>query len=632
MASFFARSGPGELLARYSFLEPLLEGRRVLEIGAAAATDGASALVLADKGAAAVLSIEPDEKSLAVARTAGHHPFVRYEATRISDLKPATFDLILVADGADLARQPARISELKRLLTDGGWLVAGLAAPEGRTLADLAGHLPPANAPSYEAFVGALTEQFPSVEVATLSPLTGFALVLPPENGGEPEISVDLAHAGDPAPSGWVAICGDDPSWLSGLLLAAVPSTDVLEAAAATNAAAAAASSAAQDATAEARRLVAENKLQLETAHGAVASSEAARAALEAERIQLTARLAALTGERDGLMQDRQAALAAEAEVRHDLQLAKAAHADAQAGREDQSREAQRLRTEVATARAEAALALERFKAEITGAVERLRGAEAEADAERAVGQQLRAELERVGQALALRERELSDARVQGSELQRRLGEAELEAMRVGEERTRAVTELAGRVSGDLETQATLQAARSEAQAARSALESALHRADQAEGRLQALEVEVEERMGQLRVAHAEIEVARQMAGQVRAESAAAVEARRAELESARGEALQVRAERDRLREEAITSRSESEVAHRELDGLRVEAARAAKVQEELRRELAETRGALELKRRELEGAGPARAEHEALLGAARAEAERLRQAAWALA
>ena len=40
MASFYARNGAGELLARYSFIEPLLEGRRVLEIGAARASAG----------------------------------------------------------------------------------------------------------------------------------------------------------------------------------------------------------------------------------------------------------------------------------------------------------------------------------------------------------------------------------------------------------------------------------------------------------------------------------------------------------------------------------------------------------------------------------------------------------------
>src|SRR5512147_2005798 len=106
MGSFHARNGTGELLARYSFLEPLLEGRRVLEIGAARATDGASAMFLAERGAAAVLSIEADEADLAVARGGGHHPFVQFQAMGLATLRAGTFDLVLVADGSALAVNP----------------------------------------------------------------------------------------------------------------------------------------------------------------------------------------------------------------------------------------------------------------------------------------------------------------------------------------------------------------------------------------------------------------------------------------------------------------------------------------------------------------------------------------------
>ena len=56
MGSFYARNAAGDLLARYSFLEPLLEGKRVLEIGAARATDGGSALFLAERTVASHLT------------------------------------------------------------------------------------------------------------------------------------------------------------------------------------------------------------------------------------------------------------------------------------------------------------------------------------------------------------------------------------------------------------------------------------------------------------------------------------------------------------------------------------------------------------------------------------------------
>src|SRR5512141_2194257 len=125
---FHARNGPGELLARYSFVEPLLSGRRVLEVGAARATDGATALFLAERGAAAVLSIEADDADLAAARRAGHHPFVQFHASEPDALRPGTFDLILVADGAQLAVAPDRVAALRRLLAPGGRLVTALAA------------------------------------------------------------------------------------------------------------------------------------------------------------------------------------------------------------------------------------------------------------------------------------------------------------------------------------------------------------------------------------------------------------------------------------------------------------------------------------------------------------------------
>src|SRR5512138_1544504 len=152
MPSFYSRDGAGDLLARYSFIEPLLDGKRVLEVGAARATEGGSALFLAERGAAAVLSIEAAEEDLAAARGAGHHPFVQFRAIPPADLRPGTFDLVLVADGASLARAPDDVGALRRLLAPGGRLVTALPAGGGG-LADLAGAAAPEDAPEYEAFV-----------------------------------------------------------------------------------------------------------------------------------------------------------------------------------------------------------------------------------------------------------------------------------------------------------------------------------------------------------------------------------------------------------------------------------------------------------------------------------------------
>src|SRR5271170_1338911 len=100
MTPFFAPNGVGDLLSRYSFVEPLFAGRRVLEIGAARMTDGASAVALAERGAAAVLSIEDDGEGLGQAAELGVHPFVQFRGAPLEELPPNAFDLILVADGA----------------------------------------------------------------------------------------------------------------------------------------------------------------------------------------------------------------------------------------------------------------------------------------------------------------------------------------------------------------------------------------------------------------------------------------------------------------------------------------------------------------------------------------------------
>src|SRR5512136_622469 len=175
MASFYAPRGPGDLLPRLSFLEPVLDGRRVLEIGAATATGGASAAFLAERGAAAVLSLDAAE---AVARAAAEvqHPFVQFRRAAPEELPRGAFDLILVADGSPHGADAAAIAALKPLLSPRGILVTAIRAPHGMTLGTLAGDppAPDAEVPPYEPFAAALAEQFPVVEVATQSPAVGY--------------------------------------------------------------------------------------------------------------------------------------------------------------------------------------------------------------------------------------------------------------------------------------------------------------------------------------------------------------------------------------------------------------------------------------------------------------------------
>ena len=561
MASFFARQGAGELLARYSFIEPLLAGRRVLELGAAAATGGASALLLAERGAAAVLSLVEGAEALAQARSAGHHPFVRFDDASLGSLPSGAFDLILLADGAPLADDPARLTALRRLLAEQGHLITAIPAAGGRSLAELAGDTTPVQSPSYESFMAALTEHFPWVEVATQSASVGYVIAVPPPEGEEAEVAIDGSQAGDADAAAYVALCGEGPTGLTGITMVALPSRRLFEAAAASREAGLASAAQSGGAVERLEARLAELSGQQEAATAEVARLLQERSSLAAERDTLRTERQLAAEEREGLLQDWAAAMAGEAEARAALERS------GPAGRADEQ------------------------------ALEKLRSVEALCDAEREAGAAARADAERLGGLLGLRERELGELREQYDQLRRRLAEAEMEASRLGEERTRAVTELAQRSSSGMESEAGLQASRAEAQAARSGLEAALARADAAEARVQELDEALERRASELAAARAELEADRARAtGAGQAERALTVRA-----EAAEAALREVRGELDGLREEAVTARGEAEVALRQIDEAHGESARATTVLAELRAELRSTGEALDEARAQLE-------------------------------
>jgi SAM-dependent methyltransferase len=293
MGSFHARNGPGELLARYSFLEPLLEGRRVLEVGAAHATEGASALFLAERGAAAILSIEPQEELLAAARRAGHHPFVQFQAAAPASLRAGTFDLVLLSDGTAITTSPDLVVELRRLLVPGGRLVTALPAG-GAGLAELVGAPPVPEPPSYETFINALSDHFSQIEVASQSATVGWVFGLPSEE--DPDIAMDGTLAGTPDTTSYVAIAGEEPSGLSGFTVVALPVAPLIE-------------------SLRSRTDGTEGELGAARTRVADAEAEAqvAQEAVEAERARVSeqaASLASLEVERDAALHARDAAVA----------------------------------------------------------------------------------------------------------------------------------------------------------------------------------------------------------------------------------------------------------------------------------------------------------------------------------
>ena len=194
MSRFYARNGAGDLLARYSFIEPLLAGKRVLEVGAAAATAGSSALFLAERGAAMVVSLEADPGAIEEAAREAQHPFVQFKALALDALPERAFDLVVHGDGVALAGDPDQVAALRRALVPRGRLVTAIPAPGAEGLPRLAGESSPAEPPTFEAFVGLLGEHFSHVEVATQSVTVGYVLAM--GDVPEPEVSIDGSLAG----------------------------------------------------------------------------------------------------------------------------------------------------------------------------------------------------------------------------------------------------------------------------------------------------------------------------------------------------------------------------------------------------------------------------------------------------
>src|SRR5262245_42857824 len=97
----------GRRLALYAYLEPLLSGRRVLEIRGAAGRGAVGAAGTADSAqylrslGARVVSIEAD-------------------ATRVGDDR---FEVVIVPEGEETIRRPGAVAALRKLLLDGGRII-----------------------------------------------------------------------------------------------------------------------------------------------------------------------------------------------------------------------------------------------------------------------------------------------------------------------------------------------------------------------------------------------------------------------------------------------------------------------------------------------------------------------------
>jgi len=210
---FYQTLGASELLPRYAFLEPLFTGRRVLELGAVAATGGRSAALLRARGAKRVTALDADPLAVDLARRAyPSDPELSFVAGRAEDVSNGPFDLVLAADAAPLVRQPSVLESVARLLSSEGYAVLALRNPAGPSLAQLVTEEPRESPPTWGELASALQSRFPSVELVTQCALAAYRLG--PAGAGEVETSVDATLCEAEECAYYLAVCGQRPSGL----------------------------------------------------------------------------------------------------------------------------------------------------------------------------------------------------------------------------------------------------------------------------------------------------------------------------------------------------------------------------------------------------------------------------------
>src|SRR5215510_3363948 len=184
----------GRRLALYAYLEPLLSGRRVLEIRPGRGGDaGESAAFLRSLGAR-VVSIDGD-------------------TSRIDD----RFEVVIVPEGEEIARRAGAVAALRKLLADGGRVIVGAAN------VDRVGATGSGDGIGYYDLHGALASQFSHVQMLGVTPFIGMGVV--EFEGAVDGLRIDsrLVKEGSEPPAVYVAVAGTQVSPGLGYALVQLP-------------------------------------------------------------------------------------------------------------------------------------------------------------------------------------------------------------------------------------------------------------------------------------------------------------------------------------------------------------------------------------------------------------------------
>lgn len=201
-------------LAVYSYLRPLLTGRRVLELGCG---DGQGAMHLVALGARSVVAADGDGRVVEQARARHRNPALTFAAATPAALEPlGPFDLVLAPDGAAVVRGlgAISISLARRLLGPRGRLVC--AVENGDRAGAGSEALP------YYDLVDALSPHFASVRMFGQTSFVAFGIAEFDEAGEGLRLETGLSDANE-EPAHYLAVAGPEAGPSLGYALVQVP-------------------------------------------------------------------------------------------------------------------------------------------------------------------------------------------------------------------------------------------------------------------------------------------------------------------------------------------------------------------------------------------------------------------------